>query len=133
MPLPGATRSRPQLYWENSDRCVYEVIHDVYGGVGLNKGDPACVDFATGETRWKVKAPTGGSAAVLYADGHLLFRYDRGLVALVPADPTAFRIAAQFMPLTGEGPAWAHPVIHQKRLYLRHSDLLACYDLSPAP
>ena len=25
--------------------------------------------------------------------------------------------------------AWAHPVIHQGRLYLRHHDLLLCYDL----
>ena len=29
----------------------------------------------------------------------------------------------------GSGPAWAYPVIADGRLYLRHGDLLACYDV----
>jgi len=102
----------------------------VYGGAGLNKGDPACVDFVTGEILWKTKAPSSGSAAVVYADGHVLFRYDRGVVVRVAADPRSFRPRGQFKSLTADGPAWAHPVIHGRRLYLRHNDLLACYDLS---
>ena len=28
-----------------------------------------------------------------------------------------------------EGPAWAHPVIYDGKLYLRHNDLLFCYDV----
>lgn len=75
------------------------------------------------------KTPDRGSAAVLYADGHLWFRYDRGLVALIEATPEAFRLNGTFQPITGEGPAWAHPVIHDGKLYLRHGDLLACYDV----
>lgn len=105
----------------------------VYGGVGLNKGDPVCLDFATGETRWRAKAPSSGSASVVYADGHIVFRYDRGLVVLVEADPKGYRSRGQFTALTGEGPAWAYPVIHRRRLYLRHGDLLGCYDLSANP
>lgn len=105
----------------------------VYGGAGLNKGDPTCVNFATGEIVWKAKAPSNGSASVLYADGQVWFRYDRGPVVVVAADPKAFRIVAQFKPLTADGPAWAFPVIHNRRLYLRQNDLLACYDLSAQP
>ena len=59
----------------------------------------------------------------------MIFRYDRGLVALVEATPEAFRLKGTFTPEEGKGPAWAHPVIHRGRLYLRHGDLLVCYDL----
>lgn len=101
----------------------------IYGGHGPNRGDPVCLELATGKVVWKQRAPASGSAAVLYADGHLIFRYDRGPVYLVEATPGEFRIKGHFEPLTGEGPAWAHPVIHNGCLYLRHADLLACYDV----
>jgi outer membrane protein assembly factor BamB len=101
----------------------------VYGGSGQNAGHPACLRLSTGELVWKDRAPSYGSAAVLYADGHLLFRYDRGLVALLEASPEGYRLKGSFTPELGDGPAWAHPVIHRGRLYLRHGDLLACFDL----
>gem|GEM_PF-144228 len=105
----------------------------LFGGHGLNHGDPVCIEFATGRICWKAKAPAPGSAAVLYADGHLLFRYDRGTIVLVEANPAAFRAKGRLAPLTADGPAWPYPVVHQGQLYLRHGDLLACYDLRPSP
>ena len=105
----------------------------LFGGHGLNHGDPVCIEFATGRICWKAKAPAPGSAAVLYADGHLLFRYDRGTIILVEANPAAFRVKGRLAPLTADGPAWPYPVVHQGQLYLRHGDLLACYDLRPSP
>jgi outer membrane protein assembly factor BamB len=102
----------------------------VYGGDGQNQGGPVCLHLATGEVAWKPKSPGRGSAAVLYADGHLLFRYDRGEVFWIEADPRAFRVQGRFKAVVGEGPAWAYPVIHEKKLYLRHADILACYDLA---
>lgn len=101
----------------------------VYGGHGDNRGEPRCIDVATGKIVWQGEAPERGSAAVLYADGHLVFRYDRGLVALVEATPEAFRLKGTFLPVTGSGAAWSRPVIHDGMLYLRHGDLLACYDV----
>jgi hypothetical protein len=58
-----------------------------------------------------------------------VFRYDRGDVVLLEASPDECRIRGHFQAPTGAGPAWAHPVIHGGRLYLRHGDLLLCYDL----
>ena len=87
------------------------------------------IELATGAIAWKADAPAPGSAAVVYADGHVIFRYDRGQVALVEATPDAFRLKGLFLPETGTGPAWAHPVVHDRKLYLRHNDLLLCYDL----
>jgi outer membrane protein assembly factor BamB len=101
----------------------------LYGGHGTNLGEPTCVALATGEICWKGRSPARGSACVLYADGHLIFRYDRGDLVLVEASPEAFRVKGRFRPLTGAGPAWAHPVIHRGKLYLRHEDLLCCYDV----
>ena len=101
----------------------------VYGGHGPNRGDPACVELATGKVVWKQRAPARGSAAVLYADGHLIYRYDRGEVLLVEASPSDLKIKGRFEAPEDEGPAWPHPVIHQGKLYLRHANLLLCYDL----
>ena len=115
--------------FENHHGGIVSIDNHVYGGHGNSRGAPKCIDLATGKILWDGKAPERGSAAVLYADGHLIFRYDRGLVALIEATPEAFRLKGTFQPLTGEGPAWAHPVILDGRLYLRHGDLLACYDV----
>jgi outer membrane protein assembly factor BamB len=104
----------------------------IYGGHGMNRGDPTCIEFGTGKIVWKERAPAKGSAAVLYADGHLIFRYDRGEVLLIEASPDGMKIRGRFEALQGDGPAWAHPVIHQGKLYLRHGNSLFCYDLREA-
>ena len=117
--------------FENHHGGVVLIGDYIYGGDGQNSGHPVCLDFATGEIQWKTRAPAAGSAAVLYADGHVIFRYDRGRVALIEATPDDFHLKGTFEPVRGEGPAWAHPVIHQGKLYLRHGDVLACYDLRP--
>ena len=108
---------------------VVLVGEHLYGGHGTNQGDPTCLALATGKICWKSRSPARGSACVLYADGHLLFRYDRGDMVLVEATPEEFRVKGRFRPPAGAGPAWAHPVIHKGKLYLRHDDLLCCFDL----
>ena len=101
----------------------------VYGGHGTNRGDTTCIEFGTGKIMWKERAPGRGSASVLYADGNLVFRYDRGEVLLIEATCDGFRLKGRLEPPRGEGPAWAHPVIHNGRLYLRHGDILSCFDV----
>ena len=115
--------------FENHHGGIVFVDGHIYGGGGSNKGVPTCINVKTGKIAWKEKAPGRGSASVVYADGHIIFRYDRGQVVLVEATPDEFRIKGMFTPLTSEGPAWAHPVICDGKLYLRHDDILACYDL----
>ncbi len=102
----------------------------IYGGHGANRGDPACVELATGKIVWKQRAPARGSAGVLYADGHLVFRYDRGEVLWIEASPDGLHVKGQFTTPDEAGLAWAHPVIHRGKLYLRHANSLFCYDLS---
>jgi hypothetical protein len=115
--------------FQNHHGGVVLVGDHIFGGHGPNKGFPTCIELSTGKVLWKERSPALGSAAVLYADGNLVFRYDRGEVVLIEASPEELRIKGQFAPPTGEGPAWSHPVIHEGKLYLRHADLLLCYDL----
>jgi len=115
--------------FENHHGGVVLIGNYLYGGDGQNSGGPVCMNFLTGQIAWKPGAPAGGSAAVLYADGHLIFRYDKGPVFLVEATPEEFRVKGSFTPVQGDGPAWPHPVIHDGKLYLRHKDVLACYDV----
>lgn len=115
--------------FENHHGGVVLIGDHIYGGDGQNNGTPVCLEFMTGKISWKPRAPGRGSAAVLYADGHLYFRYQDGLIALVEATPAAFRLKGTFRTAVKLGNSWPHPVIHQGKLYLRDQDVLMCYDV----
>jgi outer membrane protein assembly factor BamB len=104
----------------------------LYGGHGQNQGTPTCIDFLSGKIVWKQRAPSSGSAAVLYADGNLIFRYDKGPVVLLAATPKGLHIRGKFQPPVVDGPAWQYPVIHDGKLYLRAHNVLMCYDVRAA-
>ncbi len=54
----------------------------VYLGHGHNNGLPMCMQFSTGKVAWGPgRGPGSGSAALAYADGHLYFRYENGVMA----------------------------------------------------
>ena len=101
----------------------------LYGGSGRNNGIPVCLSFQTGKIAWKEKAPGKKSAAVLYADGQLYFRYEDGLMALIDATPEQFKLHGTFKPAVVDGSAWPYPVIHDGKLYLRANNVLMCYDV----
>lgn len=104
----------------------------IYGGSGHNAGKPTCLEMKTGKVVWQESQPGGGSAAVLYADGHLVFRYQGKEVCLIEASPDGYKLKGKFTPPNQPGlggPAWSHPVIVDGRLYLRHSNYIFCYDV----
>jgi len=115
--------------FENHHGGIVLVGDHLYGGSGRNSGIPVCVEFATGKIAWKDKPVGKRSAAVLYADGNLYFRYEDGAMALVEATPEEFRLKGKFMPPVVDGPAWPYPVIHDGKLYLRAHNVLMCYDV----
>lgn len=108
------------------------VLHNgyIFAGHGHNDGKPICVDIESGEVMWgPEKGPGNGSAGVTYADGHLIFRYQSGHVALIEATEEEYKLKGHFMPEHQEGNSWAHPVISGGKLYLREQDKLMCYQL----
>lgn len=103
----------------------------LYGGHGHNNGFPVCFEFLTGKSKWPVKrGPGEGSAAVVYADGNLYFRYESGKMALIGADPAQYELHGTFDIPKGGDPSWSHPVVLGGKLYLREQDDLMCYDIS---
>jgi outer membrane protein assembly factor BamB len=116
--------------FENHHGGVILVGGHVYGGDGQNQGHPTCIELESGKVVWKERGPGSGSAAIAYADGHLYFRYENGLVALIEATPEGFRVKGKLKIPEQKGPSWQHPVIAGGRLYLRNQDELLCYGLS---
>ena len=101
----------------------------LYGGHGHNQGNPFCLEWKTGKFAWgPIRGAGDRSAAVLYADGRLYFRYESGEMALVEASPKGYNLVSSFRPKI-DGNGWPHPVIYQGRLYLRGNDQILCYDI----
>lgn len=115
--------------FENHHGGIVLVDGYVYGGHARNNGSPTCVELKTGKVMWKDRGPGGGSAAVIYADGRLYFRYQDGTMALIEASPKEYRLRGSFKLPTGGSPSWPHPVLLDGHLYLRHADSLLCYDV----
>jgi outer membrane protein assembly factor BamB len=104
----------------------------VYCGHGHGQGYPICVELKTGKVKWgggRTRGPGRKSAAVVYADGHLYFRYENGVMALIEATPKEYRLNGSFKLASVHGPSWPHPVIYDGKLYLRDNDNLMCYDI----
>ena len=102
---------------------------DIFGGHGSNNGLPTCLDLTTGEVHWKTRGPGTGSASVVAANGHLIFRYQDGLVCLIEAAGDEYRLKGSFQTPSSGGDSWSHPVISDGRLFLREKDHLWAYDI----
>jgi outer membrane protein assembly factor BamB len=118
------------------------VLDDHHGGVVLvngyiygsnwlnnNDGDWCCIDWKTGKKMWEEHWNCKGS--IIAAEG-MLYVYDekKGNVGLLKANPEKFDLVSSFRVTQGiAGPFWAHPVIHNGILYLRHSNALMAYNI----
>jgi len=102
----------------------------IYCGHGHKAGAPTCLEWRTGEIKWRRdRGPGSGSAAVVYADGHVYFRYENGLMALLTATPKEYEERGTFEIPECEEPSWSVPVVAGGRLYLREQDNLFVYDV----
>lgn len=106
----------------------------LYFGHGHNKGFPVAVDLPTGKVLWNAQEQSrdigSGSAAITCVDGHLVYRYQSGTVALIEATPSEFRLKGMFRPEVIQKEGWSHPVVVDGKLYLREQDTLMVYDVS---
>jgi outer membrane protein assembly factor BamB len=103
----------------------------VYAGHGQSRGFPIAIHLPTGKVAWggDIRNPGSGSAAVAYADGHLYFRYQDGVMVLIEATPTGYKEKGSFPIPDVHHPSWSHPVVLDGRLYLREQDILNVYDV----
>jgi outer membrane protein assembly factor BamB len=102
----------------------------IYCGNKHNEGFPICIELKTGKTVWSPgRGPGSGSAAVIYADGELYFRYENGIMALIEATPDEYRLKGSFKLATVNGKSWPHPSIVDGQLYVRDGKDLLVYDI----
>ena len=124
-----------ETVWENRNfdpqlGGVVLVGNNIYGSTHMSKpaDEWACVDWSTGKTLWSTKWFSRGS--IISADGMLyLYEEKSGHVALVNPDPSKLDIVSEFQITKGAGPFWAHPVISNGKLYIRHGEALMVYSI----
>ena len=125
------------LVWKNDDLDTHHggyVLVDgvIYGSNWLNNtsGNWCAVDWNTGKTIYNTAWSGGkGKGSIISADG-MLYTYDerRGFVGLVKPG-AEFNVVSQFRITKGEGPYWAHLVIHNGVLYVRHGSAIQAYKI----
>lgn len=124
---------RIERTWTGGLNCLTGgVVHldgRLYGsGYRANDGW-LCLDAGTGKTLYSKRDLNSG--AVLAADGLLYCLAERGEMALLKPTDKGFETKGRFALVTKHRKdAWAHPVIHAGRMYLRYHDTLWCYDIA---
>ncbi len=121
---------QPETVWENKKMDnhhggVILLADHVYGSGHKAKGW-ACLELMTG----KETHIAPGKGSITFADDRLYCLDEKGLVTLVQPLPAERKVVGSFqLPEGGKGAYWAHPVVCDGRLYLRHNDRLFAYDI----
>ncbi len=123
---------RPEKVWQSTLMDNHHggvIFHNGYiYGSGSKMRGWFCLDFMTGTQKWKAGNDEG---SITFADGMLYTLDQRGTMRLVKAIPDKYEISGEFrVPSGGKGMYWAHPVVCDKRLYIRHADKIFVYDVS---
>jgi outer membrane protein assembly factor BamB len=94
---------------------------------GFSSAILTAMKFDTGEVAWRDRSV--GKGSLVFADERLYLFSERGVAALVEANPTVYREHGRFALETGSLPTWTHPVVANGRLFLRDQDTVYAYDV----
>ncbi len=103
------------------------VIDGYIYGSGDNTRDWQCTDWKTGVQKYASQAI--GKGNIISADGMLFCYSEKGELALIPASPQGFNIAGKAKVELGNSQHWAHLVINNGLLYVRHGKSLIAYKI----
>ena len=98
----------------------------IYGSGHKNRGWK-CLDWETGKLAYSSRE--FGKGNIIYADDMLICYTEAGELGLVEPNPKAFTFAGSIKIEKGSDQHWAHPVVDEGRLYLRHGDALMVFDV----
>ena len=101
-------------------------------GLGMNK-NLLCIDTKTGKQAWAKDGFLTGKAdkahvGMIVAGENLLVLTDDGQLAMVAADPTAFKEIGRVRVCTSN---WCNPAYSDGKLFLRDTNELICVQLMP--
>lgn len=102
------------------------VVHEghIYGSM-YRKGQWCCINASSGQILYS--SDKFGDGNIIMADGLFYCYSEKGEIALVSADPLSFNVISSFKVPLGTDQHWAHPVIHNGKLYVRHGNALISY------
>jgi outer membrane protein assembly factor BamB len=112
-----------------------EEFKNLMGGIIILDGTIYGAEYRT-KNWFSVNAQTGkeklitsdfGGGVIAYAEGLFYCYSEDGEVALVKMTPESFEIISKFAVPLGTDQHWAHPIIHDKRMYIRHGNALMAY------
>jgi len=86
-----------------------------------------CLDWKTGTSMYSEKIT--GKGNIIFADGLLYLYGDNGEVVLAEPLKDSFKKVSAFKVPFGTDQHWAHLVIGNGRLYVRHGNSLMVYDI----
>lgn len=87
-----------------------------------------CIDWKTGEQKYSSKEV--GQGVVIAANNKLIGYSERGELFLADADPSGLKMISKTKVALGSDQHWAHPVINNGILYVRHGNTLIAYKIS---
>lgn len=97
-------------------------------GSGQDNKTWQCLDWKTGVMKYQTDVL--GKGVTIANDGLLYCYSDKGEFALVKPTENAFEIISKIKITLGSDYHWAHPVIKDKILYMRHGNVLIAYSLA---
>lgn len=86
-----------------------------------------CVEFATGQEKWRKPRLKHGTLVV--ADGYLLFLTEGGQLQIARATPDGYEPETTADILSDR--CWTVPVLHKGRFYARSLERVVCFNLRP--
>jgi len=124
----GASVTVEWINKEFDSRIGGAVLVDGYiYGSGDNSRSWKCIDWKTGKATYESTEIAKGT--VIYADGMLYCYSERGELALVKAGPAKFEVKGKTKVTAGTEQHWAHPMIRDGVLYVRHGNALVAYKI----
>jgi len=102
----------------------------IYGSnwTSNSSGNWACLKWDTGQTMYDM--PWINKGSIIAADNKFYcFEEKSGTVALVKPNPMKFEVVSSFKVSKGSGMYWAHPMINDGKLFIRHGTFLMVYNI----
>lgn len=115
--------------WTNSE------LDSLHGGVIFHDGRLygsdtkkrwVCQEFITGNIKTTDES-FDAKGSLIYADGMLICYSEKGTLGLVKITSDGMALVSSFEITLGTKEHWAHPVVSDGRLYIRHGDTLMAY------
>lgn len=125
-----------EVKWHNGALDVHHggvVLLDgyLYGAnwISNGSGNWVCQEWETGKVMWEETWHNKGS--IIYADGLCyIFEEKQGHIGLLEPSSEAFKLISSFRLESRSGPYWAHMAIFNKKLFVRHGEVLFVYDIA---